>query len=75
MNYAHAHVRLTITSLLTLSTPVTAAAGAAVFLHEGLSWLQAFGMAVVLAALAIVITGRTRAEALIAAEQGLAEPR
>jgi len=75
MNYAHAHVRLTITSLLTLSTPVTAAAGAAVFLHEGLSWLQAVGMAVVLAALAIVISSRTRAEALIAAEQGLAEPR
>ena len=75
MNYAHATVRLTITSLLTLSTPVLAAAGAAIFLHEGLTWLQALGMAIVLAALAIVITRRTRAEALLAAEEGLAEPR
>jgi drug/metabolite transporter (DMT)-like permease len=75
MNYAHATVRLTITSLLTLSTPVTSAVGAALFLHEGLSWPQAFGMAIVLAALAIVITGRTRAESLRAAEESLVEPR
>jgi drug/metabolite transporter (DMT)-like permease len=75
MNYAHAHVRLTITSLLTLSTPVTSAAGAALFLHEGVSWAQALGMAIVLAALAIVISGRTRADSLRAAEESLAEPR
>lgn len=75
MNYAHATVRLTITSLLTLSTPVTSAAGAALFLHEGLSWLQASGMAIVLAALATVITGRTRPESLRAAEESLVEPR
>jgi len=75
MNYAHAHVRLTVTSLLTLSTPVTSAAGAALFLHEGLSWPQALGMAIVLAALAIVISGRTRAESLRAAEESLVEPR
>jgi len=75
MNYAHAHVQLTITSLLTLSTPVTSAAGAALFLHEGVSWAQAFGMAVVLAALGIVVTGHSRPEAALAAEEGLAEPR
>jgi drug/metabolite transporter (DMT)-like permease len=75
MNYAHATVRLTITSLLTLSTPVLAAAGAAAFLHEDLTLLQTAGMAVVVAALAIVITRRARAESLLAAEEGLAEPR
>jgi len=75
MNYAHASVRLTITSLLTLSTPVLAAAGAAVFLHEPLRVVQGAGMALVIAALAIVITRRSRAEALLAAEEGLAEPR
>jgi drug/metabolite transporter (DMT)-like permease len=75
MNYAHATVRLTVTSLLTLSTPVLAAGGAAIFLHERLTWLQVAGMAVVLAALAIVISRRTRAESLLAAEEGLAEPR
>lgn len=73
MNYAHAHVKLTITSLLTLSTPVTSAAGAAVFLHEGLSWLQAAGMAVVLAALGIVITQHNRGNAVLVADEGLAE--
>ena len=67
MNYAHAHVQLTITSLLTLSTPVTSAAGAAVFLHEGLSWPQALGMAVVVAALGVVVTqhNRSRVEQVV----------
>jgi drug/metabolite transporter (DMT)-like permease len=55
MNWAHAHVRLSITSLLTLASPVISAVGAAVVLGEPLAALQIAGMAVTIAALAAVV--------------------
>jgi len=55
MNWAHAHVRLSITSLLTLAGPVISAVGAAVVLGEPLFGLQVAGMAVVIGSLAAVV--------------------
>jgi drug/metabolite transporter (DMT)-like permease len=55
MNWAHAHVRLTITSLLNLATPVLAMAGAALLIHERVTWLQIVGTAIVIGALAAVV--------------------
>jgi drug/metabolite transporter (DMT)-like permease len=55
MNWSHAHVPLVVVSLLTLAIPVFAAAAAAVFIDEPVTWTQVAGMAVVLAALAIVV--------------------
>jgi drug/metabolite transporter (DMT)-like permease len=62
MNWAHAHVRLSITSLLTLASPVISAVGAAVALGEPLFALQVAGMAVVIASLAAVVYRMSGAE-------------
>ena len=61
INWAHAHTRLVTTSLITLAMPVISAASAAVFLDQRVSGVQVLGMAVVLAALAVVILGETTA--------------
>jgi drug/metabolite transporter (DMT)-like permease len=58
MNWAHAYVPLTVTSLLTLTTPVIAAVGAAVFLGEPLLLIQALGIAIVIGGLAVVVRRR-----------------
>lgn len=63
INWAHAHTRLVTTSLITLAMPVISAASAAMFLDQRISGAQVAGMAVVLAALAIVILGETSATA------------
>src|SRR2546423_1724103 len=55
MNWAHAYVPLTVTSLLTLTTPIIAALGAAVVVGEPLLLVQAVGMAVVIVGLAVVV--------------------
>ncbi|HMC51875.1 MAG TPA: DMT family transporter [Acidimicrobiales bacterium] len=55
MNWAHAHVRLSITSLLTLAAPVISAAGAAVALGEPVAGVQIAGMAITIGALASVV--------------------
>src|SRR5439155_7367534 len=60
MNWAHAHVTLTLTSLLTLLIPVVATVGAALFLGEHVVFVQVMGMIVVLGALAVVVAGRSR---------------
>jgi drug/metabolite transporter (DMT)-like permease len=55
MNWAHAHVPLYLTSLLTLSIPVVSTATAALLLGEDIVLLQVVGMAVVVVALGFVI--------------------
>lgn len=55
LNWAHAHVPLKGTALLTLAVPVVSTALAWIILGERLSWLQVLGAAVTLAALAAVI--------------------
>lgn len=56
LNWAHAHVPLKLSTLLTLSVPVLSTALAWVFLDQRLSLLQCTGAAVTLGALAVVIT-------------------
>ncbi len=60
MNWAHAHVPLVATSLLTLAIPVISAAVAAVLLDETLVLVQLLGMVVVVAALAVVAVNTAR---------------
>jgi drug/metabolite transporter (DMT)-like permease len=60
INWAHAHTTLVVTSLITLAMPVISAVSAAVFLDQRVSALQAVGIAVVLASLAVVILGESR---------------
>lgn len=55
MNWAHRHVRLSITSTVTLIEAPVAAVGAALFLDEPIVALQVVGAAVTFAALAAVI--------------------
>ena len=58
INWAHGHAPIVLTSLLTLIIPVVAMAGAAVFLGEDVVLAQALGAAVVIGALAAVVTRR-----------------
>jgi drug/metabolite transporter (DMT)-like permease len=69
MSWAHGHVTLLAVSLLTLGIPVVSAVAAAAWLDEPLVAVQIAGMAVVLAALAVVswLTTR-RAPALVEAD-------
>lgn len=60
MNWAHAHTKLGVVSLLTLMSPVVSAVGGAVLLDEPVGALQAVGMAVVLASLAVVVVNANR---------------
>lgn len=55
VNWAHQHVTLTFTSLMTLAVPVLSAAGAWLAFGEALTAMQIAGMAVVLAVLAFVV--------------------
>ena len=58
INWAHGHVPLVLTSLLTLLIPVVAMAGAAVALGEEVVPAQVVGAAVVLGALAVLVWRR-----------------
>ncbi len=64
INWAHAHVSLTLTSLMTLGVPALSALGAAMFFDERLGAVQVVGMAIVLVVLgwSIVQTNRIRPE-------------
>ena len=73
INWAHDHVELSVMSLLTLAVPVFAVISAAIFLSEGMTWLQVFGMAIVLSSLGIVAVGTTRDVPPLPAEPVLAE--
>ncbi|MEO1063650.1 MAG: DMT family transporter [Actinomycetota bacterium] len=63
INWAHPHVRLSITSLLTLGLPVVSALAAWAFIDEPLVALQLAGIGVVIVALAMVITRTSSVEA------------
>jgi len=60
INWAHAHVSLTLVSLMTLAVPVLSIAGAAVLFDEGLVVVQVAGIAVVLAVLSFAIVETSR---------------
>jgi drug/metabolite transporter (DMT)-like permease len=62
MNWAHPHVKLTVSSMLTLGVPVLTTIGGAVFLDEPVDVLQVAGIAVVLGALAELIRREARLE-------------
>ena len=62
INWAHDHVELTVMSLLTLAVPVFAVASAAIFLDEGVTWVQVFGMLIVIGALSVVAVRAARTE-------------
>ena len=55
MNWAHAHIALTLASILTLSVPVLSTVGAAIVLDEAIVGWQVAGMAVVLLGLGWLI--------------------
>ena len=55
VNWAHQHVTLTFTSLMTLAVPVLSAMGAWMVFDERLTGIQIVGMAAVLAVLAFVV--------------------
>jgi drug/metabolite transporter (DMT)-like permease len=60
MNWAHGHIPIVVTSLLTLAIPVFAAAAAAVLVDEPVTAAQVVGMAVVIASLAVVVLRTSR---------------
>ena len=60
MNWAHRHVRLTVTSMATLGAAPVSMVGAAIFLDEPLGVAQIAGAGAVIAALAAVIRRETR---------------
>ncbi|HSL58595.1 MAG TPA: DMT family transporter [Acidimicrobiales bacterium] len=74
MNWAHAHVPLTITSMLTLAVPVVSSAAAAVFLGEAVGVLQVVGAVVVLGALGAVVAHASRPAAPIVTPPDLPHP-
>ncbi len=64
INWAHGHVSLTLSSLMTLGVPVLSIGGAAIFFGESISLVQGCGILVVLLVLswAIVQTNKIRPE-------------
>ena len=60
MNWAHLHVSLSLTGLLTLAIPVISGIGAWIVLDERVTPVQGLGMAVVLAVLVVVIVRDAR---------------
>jgi drug/metabolite transporter (DMT)-like permease len=72
INWAHNSTTITLSSLLTLLMPVVSTALAALWLDEQVTAIQVVGIAVVLAALAIVIVGDSRAASIesASAEEG-----
>jgi len=64
MNWSHQHVRLVITSMLTLAGPVLSTAGAFFVLDQSVTSSQVVGIVVVLVALTLVV----RREAKLGAE-------
>lgn len=69
MAFAHGHVSLLTISLLTLAIPVCSAGAAALWIDEPLTPVQVGGMAVVLAALAVVsVSAARRAPAIVEAD-------
>jgi drug/metabolite transporter (DMT)-like permease len=63
MNWAHLHVSLTLTGLLTLAIPVLSAAGGWLVLDQRLTAVQVLGMVVVLSTLVVVVRRDSRMHA------------
>ena len=63
MNWAHLHVSLTLTGLLTLAIPVLSAAGGWLVLDQRLTAVQVLGMVVVLSTLVVVVRRDARMHA------------
>jgi drug/metabolite transporter (DMT)-like permease len=62
MTWAQKHLVVTVSSLMTLGSPVVSAVGAWIWLDQTMSWVQCVGAAVVLAALgAIGVNARLEA--------------
>ena len=55
MNWAHLHISLTISGLLTLGVPVLSAIGAWLILDQSLNAFQLIGMAIVLVSLVVIV--------------------
>ena len=62
-NWAHPHLPAFLVSVMLLAVPVIAVAGAAVFVHESFTVLQAVGGALVLAAIGIIVHATSPAAA------------
>ena len=71
INWAHAHVDLAVMSLLTLAVPVMAVIAASIFLDEPIGLAQVVGMAIVIAALAVVSVPQRRHEVVDGGELGV----
>jgi drug/metabolite transporter (DMT)-like permease len=67
-NWAHAHVTAFVSSMILLAVPVVATAGAYVFLDERFTLVQAVGGAVVLFAIAMLVSSTSGATATALAE-------
>jgi drug/metabolite transporter (DMT)-like permease len=63
MNWAHLHVSLTLTGLLTLAIPVLSAAGGWLVLDQRLAPVQVLGMVVVLSTLVVAVRRDARLHA------------
>jgi len=63
MNWAHLHVSLTLTGLLTLAIPVLSAGGGWLVLDQRLTAVQVLGMAVVVSTLVVVVRRDARMHA------------
>lgn len=75
INWAHGHTLLVTLSLITLAMPVISSVTAAMFLDQPVAALQAAGIAVVLASLAVVILGESRQPRAPAAAMPAERPR
>jgi drug/metabolite transporter (DMT)-like permease len=73
INWAHAYTPLTISSLMTLASPVVSVVAAAVLLDEPVLWAHIAGMAMVLGSLGIVIAHTTASSRRARALEGLEE--
>jgi drug/metabolite transporter (DMT)-like permease len=74
MNWAHPHIPLYLASLLTLAIPVMSTTVALIFLDETVNALQVVGMAIVLAAVAVVVIRTERDSPAVAAPVADVEP-
>ncbi|MDQ1372991.1 MAG: hypothetical protein QOJ09_329 [Actinomycetota bacterium] len=66
MNWAHGHVPIVVTSLMTLAIPVFATASAAIFIDEPVTIAQVAGMVVVIGSLAVVVSRTSREMPVVA---------
>lgn len=74
MNWAHKHVRISVSSMALLGAPPITMVGAALFLDEPIKLAQVIGGTIVIAALAAVIRRDIRLNARHATNTGTIEP-